>query len=123
VIVLLRLESGTDVVVVVVFVLVELVVVVVVLDEDEELHPPPPDETAVIVTVRVILPVFPAASTFLYVRVYVPATDVFTDPEDAVAILPVPSTLSDHVAPRSVNADPCVRLTVPEPTRETTGAV
>ena len=72
--------------------------------------------------VRVVLPVFPAASTFVYVSVYVPAVVVFTEPELAVLIVPVPSILSDQVAPGSVYVEPCAIFAIPDPTRLTTGA-
>jgi hypothetical protein len=75
---------------------------------------------------------FPAASTFRYVRVYVPATFALTEPERAnepvdeklpVRVDPVPSTLSVQVAPESTYAVNWGVLTVPDPLRVTTGAV
>ena len=78
---------------------------------EEEAHPPPPPPHPLVTAwatmmVRVVLPVFPAASTFVYVSVYVPAVVVFTEPELAVLIVPVPSILSDQVAPGSVYVEP-----------------
>jgi hypothetical protein len=46
------------------------------------------------ITVRVTEPVLPAASIREYVRKYVPAIEVFTDPLVAARIVPGASTLS-----------------------------
>jgi len=79
--------------------------------------------TADTTTLRVVLPVFPAASTFWYVRIYVPVALVFTLPELALAINPAPSTLSVHVAHDSVYVPESVIAIVPLHTSVTTGGV
>lgn len=53
---------------------------------------------SLIITVLVtIFPVFPAASIFLYVKIYVPIIHVFTDPLVGTAMVQDPSTASVHV--------------------------
>ena len=55
---------------------------------------------SIICTVRVMEPVFPAASIFVYVRIYVPSAQVFTVP--LATSVPDPSTLSNQFAPASI---------------------
>ena len=61
----------------------------------------------VTLTVRSItLDLFHAASVFQYSSTYDPLRAVFTVPEDALESVPVPSTVSDQVAPGSANGVP-----------------
>ena len=50
---------------------------------------------SIIVTVRLIEPVFPEVSTFVYVRVYTPGSCIFTEPEVARGIVPTQITVSE----------------------------
>ena len=54
---------------------------------------------------------------------YVPALDVLIVPEVVIDEVIFPSTLSDAVAPGSVNVSPTVRLMVEEPVNVIDGAV
>lgn len=54
------------------------------------------------ITVLLTLHEFPELSIFLYSNRYVHAVQVVTEPLVGVEILPVPSTLSDHIAHDSV---------------------
>jgi len=64
---------------------------------------------SMIVTVRFNEPVFHELSAFAYVRVYVPGTFIFTEPEVARGIEPDQETISVHRAPGSeyVPVDAC----------------
>ncbi len=75
-------------------------------------------------TVRVtVLPGFPAASVWVYSRIYVPGVNTSTDPEEADPVNPVPSTLSVQSAPSSVYDPLWVTFITEAPERVTTGAV
>ena len=56
-----------------------------------------------------------------YTIVYVPSVAVSTVPEDVIDEVKSPSTLSEAVAPASVNVSPTPKLIVDSPTREMTG--
>jgi len=68
-------------------------------------------------------PVFPATSVYVYSRVYDPTTAMFTIPLVAVSMTPLPSMLSIHVAPSSVNTDPCAIVILADPLNVTSGVV
>lgn len=66
--------------------------------------------------------VFPTASVLRYLRTYVPRTRVSTVPVYALTV-PVPSTLSDQSAPRSMNGIQKLMVPVAPPFRTSAGAV
>jgi len=74
------------------------------------------------VTVRVTILLFtPMLSVYQYSRVYVPGTKIFTEPEEAVEMVPEPSVGSIHTAPESVQAVPNSIVTLLLPESVTTG--
>lgn len=77
---------------------------------------------ATVIVRETIADLFPAVSVFQYESIYVPASIVFTVPDDANRRVPLPSLSSVHRAPGSENVSHTVREIVELPFSVTTGA-